>query len=141
MKKLLLKRATAITLGVGMLLAAGSVSAHHSFSVEFDESRPLTLTGKITRLEWVNPHAWLFIDVKGQDGQVVNWAVQFGGANSLLRRGWRSGDLPIGTSVSITGFGSKNGRPIVAADDVELDDGRQLFAGSPGTGAPSDREN
>lgn len=136
--KRLLKRATAITFGVGLLLATGPVFAHHSFSVEFDRTKPVTLKGTITKMEWVNPHAWLFVDVKGPDGKVVSWALEFGGANSLYRRGWRREDLPTGAGVTVAGFRARNGKPIAAAQDVALANGKKLFAGSSGTGAPGD---
>jgi Family of unknown function (DUF6152) len=136
-KKTLLRCAAAITFAV-CILAAGSVFAHHSFSVEFDRNKPVTLKATITKMEWVNPHAWLFVDVKGPDGKVVNWAVEFGGANSLYRRGWRNEDLPAGAAVVITGHRARNGKPIAAAQDVQLANGKTLFAGSSGTGAPGD---
>ena len=138
MEKPVLQRAAAIAFVVGMLSTTGPVFAHHSFSVEFDRTKPVTLKATITKMEWVNPHAWLFVDVKGPDGKVVNWAVEFGGANSLYRRGWRNEDLPAGAAVVITGHRARNGKPIAAAQDVQLANGKKLFAGSSGTGAPGD---
>ena len=141
MKRRLLQGAGAITFGVGMLLATGPVFAHHSFSAEYDSQSPLTLKGTITKMEWVNPHAWLFIDVKGADGKVVNWALEFGGSNSLYKRGWRKEDLPVGLEVTVSGFKARNGKAIAAADDVVTVAGKKLFAGSSGTGAPGDRDD
>ena len=138
MKKALSHGAVASTVTIAMLFATGVVFAHHSFSVEFDRTKPVTLKATITKMEWVNPHAWLFVDVKGPDGKVVNWAIEFGGANSLYRRGWRNEDLPAGAAVTISGHRARNGKPIAAAQDVTLASGKKLFAGSSGTGAPGD---
>jgi hypothetical protein len=140
MTKLLLQRAAAITFGACMLLATGPVFAHHSFSVEFDGQSPVTLKGTITKMEWVNPHAWLYVDVKGPDGKLVSWALEFGGVTSLYKRGWRKDDLPVGTEVTVEAFRARNGKPIAAAQDVKLANGKKLFAGSSGTGAPGDRD-
>ena len=125
-----------VVLGVGMLLASVRVFAHHSFAAEFDASKPITLKGTITKMEWVNPHSWVHIDVKEPDGKVVNWAIEFGAPNALLRRGWRKTDLPVGVEVTIEGYRAKDASPTGNARDVSLPDGRKLFAGSSGTGAP-----
>ena len=140
MKRLLRQRAMTTVFILGMLLATGPVFAHHSFSAEYDSQSPVTLKGTITKMQWVNPHAWLYIDVKGPDGKTVAWALEFGGANSLLKRGWRKDDLPAGAEVTVKGFKARNGKPIAAADDVQLTSGKKLFAGSSGTGAPGDRD-
>ena len=128
-------------IGLAMSGWASSASAHHAFAAEFDANKPVNFKGTITKMEWVNPHAWLYIDVKGPDGKTVSWALEFGGANSLYKRGWRKEDLPSGTEVTVTGFRARNGKPIAAADDVVLTNGKKLFAGSSGTGAPGDRDD
>jgi hypothetical protein len=106
------------------------VAAHHSLTVEFDTSRTVTLTGTITEMKWSNPHAWLHIDVKDQNGQVRNWAIEFGSPNSLYRRGWRQTDLPPRDIVTVTGYPSRDNSPVISATDVKLPDGRTLFAGT-----------
>ena len=112
--------------------------AHHAFSAEFDEKRPVTLKGTLTRMDWVNPHGWIYMDVKGADGKVVNWAIEAGAPNALLRRGLRKTDFPAGIEIVVTGFLAKNGRPSANGRSVTLPDGREFFAGSSGNGAPSD---
>jgi len=115
-----------------LLLAGGRAIAHHSFDAEYDRNKPLTLVGTITKLEWTNPHARIYIDVKDDKGNVVNWDCELGPPNSLMRRGWNRNSLKAGQVVTIAGFGSKkpNERNIANARTVTLADGRQVFAGS-----------
>ena len=102
------KRLSMFAVLCGLLVAAGSaVMAHHAFSAEFDANRPLILSGSVTKTEWVNPHAWIFMDVKGDDGQVVNWAVEMGPPSALIRRGWNRTSLPIGATIKVDGYGAK----------------------------------
>jgi hypothetical protein len=131
-------KSAALSLGFIVLIAVQPAFSHHSFAAEFDGTKPVTLKGVITRVEWVNPHGWIYIAVKGADGNVVNWAVETGGPNSLSRRGVRKSDFPVGTEVAITGYKAKNGTPTANAQTLTLPDGRQFFAGSSGTGAPGD---
>ena len=138
-----MKRRVSVVVGVFAVLClvpafATLVSAHHSFAAEFDGTKPVTLKGTITQMKWVNPHSWLYIDVKGSDGKVVNWALEFGLPQALYRRGWTKKDLPVGQEVTIQGFLAKDGTPTANAQTVTLSDGRRLFAGSSGTGAPGD---
>ena len=119
-----------VTMAVILLGAAVPVLAHHAFSAEFDQSKPVKVSGEITKLEWVNPHAWLFIDVKGTDGKVVPWRFEMGAPNALLRAGWSRGDIKPGTAVTISGFLARAGGPVGNAFQVRLPDGRDLFAAS-----------
>jgi hypothetical protein len=120
------------------LAASTPLSAHHSFAAEFDGSKPVTLTGTVTKMDWINPHAWLHMDVKGPDGRVVSWMVEGGAPNSLLRRGWNKNSRPPGTTVVVQGFRARDGSNRANGRDVMLPDGKKLFIGSPGTGAPGD---
>src|SRR5512134_2425133 len=100
-------RAAALT-AIFATLAAGAAAALHSFSAEFDPDRPVKLTGKVTEIKFSKPHAWIYMDVTGEDGKVVNWALEMGGANALIRRGWRREDLPAGTVLLVEGWQARN---------------------------------
>ena len=120
-------------------VTAASVVAHHSFSAEYDEKKPVKLTGTVTTMKWSNPHAWIYVDVKDKSGKVVNWAFETGPANALYRRGWRKQDLVPGTVLTIDAYQARNGTPTANAQSIVMPDGKRLFAGSSsptgGTGA------
>jgi Family of unknown function (DUF6152) len=118
-----------------ILATAVPAFAHHSFAAEYDGSKPVTLKGKVTKLELINPHAWLHMDVV-KDGKVINYAVEFGAPNALLRQGIRKDSLPIGTEVVIEGWQAKNGSPTVNSNTMTMPDGRKLFTGTSNQNAP-----
>ena len=126
--------------GFGLLLASVPVLAHHSFAAEFDAKKPVKLSGTVTKMEWINPHAWIYIDVKNTDGTVTNWMVEAGAPNALLRRGWTKNSLLAGTEIVIEGYQAKDGANRANGRDITFKDGKKLFVGSAGTGAPDERK-
>ncbi len=123
-----------------VVVAGGPVGAHHAFSAEFDAAQPIVLKGTVSKAEWINPHSWVYIDVKGADGKIVTWAIECGAPNALLRRGWNKNSLPIGTEVVVDGYRAKDGSTTANAKDITFPDGKKLFMGSSGTGAPYEKE-
>ena len=117
-------------------LFALPASGHHAFSAEFDGDRPITLTGIVTEMEWVNPHAWIHMEVETGDGDVENWMIEGAAPNALIRRGWNRDSLVPGTEITITGFLARDGSNRANGREILLADGSRLFAGSPGAGAP-----
>jgi len=112
--------------------------AHHSFAAEFDANQPVKLKGTVVRMEWINPHSWIHMDVKNPDGTVSRWMIEGGTPNTLTRRGFTKYTLKEGTEITVEGFRAKNGAMRANGADLILPDGRRLFLGSSGTGAPND---
>jgi hypothetical protein len=130
----------AVLAAVAAAVAIGGarLAAHHSFAAEFDANKPVTLHGTIVKMEWINPHAWLHIDVKKPDGSVERWMIEGGTPNTLIRRGFRRDAVVEGMEITVEGFQAKNGKLRANGRDLILPDGKRLFMGSSGTGAPRD---
>jgi len=123
-----------IRAALGAVLAAVLLGypafGHHSIALQYDMTREITISGRIVEMEWRNPHSWLSVEVEGETGRPELWRVEFGGANSLYRRGWRQDDLPVGAEVTVHGLPSRDGSRQIEGDEVTIADGRSLFSGS-----------
>ena len=124
----------AVMTGVGLALAAVPVWAHHAFAAEFDAAKPIKFRGTVTKMEWINPHAWIHIDVKGEDGKVTSWMIEAAAPNALLRRGWTKNSLLAGTEILVEGFQAKDGANRANGSIITFTDGKKLFVGSSGDG-------
>ena len=129
-------RRIAVVVAAGMLAAGVPAVAHHAFSAEFDVDSPISLSGTVKRVEWLNPHSWIYIDVTGSDGEIVEWAIEVGPPGPLFRRGIRKEMLPIGSEIQVDGFQAQDKSTRATGLDVTFPDGRRVFTGSENTGAP-----
>jgi hypothetical protein len=121
-------------------LTARPMLAHHAFAAEFDADKPVKLEGPVTKMDWSNPHAWIYMDVKGPDGKVANWGIETGAPNALLRRGFTKNSLLPGTVIVVEGYKAKDGSTRANGSTVTLPDGKKLFLGSSGNGSPYDEK-
>ena len=134
-------KVVSVAAGVALMIAVAVTPAlaHHSFAAEFDAKRPVKLRGTVVKMEWINPHSWIHMDVKDPvTGKVERWMVEGGAPNALLRRGWTKNSLPEGTEILVEGFQAKDGANRANGRDITFPDGKKLFVGSSGTGAPND---
>jgi hypothetical protein len=127
-----MRKTLAVVLAAGVVvLAAAPAWAHHAFAAEFDAEKPIKYKGTVTKMEWINPHAWIHIDVKGEDGKVTSWMIEAAAPNSLLRRGFTKESLLAGTEIIVEGFQAKDGSNRANGSVITFTDGRKLFVGAP----------
>jgi len=129
---------TSLALACLIVAAGGPASAHHAFGAEFDPNRPVVLRGPVVKVEWVNPHTWIHVEVSNDDGSKTTWMVEGGTPNTLLRRGLTRETIPVGAMIVVDGYQSKDRSARANGRDVTFEDGQKFFMGSSGTGAPRD---
>ena len=135
-----MKKTTTVLLAAGvLLLAAAPAWAHHAFAAEFDADKPVKFKGTVTKMEWINPHAWIHIEVRGDNGTMAAWMIETAAPNSMLRRGFSRESLPVGTQIVVEGFRARDGANRANGSNITYADGKKLFIGSQGTGAPVER--
>src|SRR5215831_2824862 len=127
-----MKLSSSLVLAIGFALAIAALpaAAHHSFAAQYDRSKPVTLTGPVTKIDWINPHARIFIDAKDATGKIVNWEIELGAPAILLRNGWTKKAITMGETVTVSGSLAKDGSNLANATSVTLADGKKVFAGS-----------
>ena len=122
-------RTAALLVAAGLGLAAPA-AAHHAFSAEYDSQKPVELHGVTTKIQWTNPHSWIFVEIKDASGTVTPWAIEFGAPYSLMQKGLRRTDFPIGVEVTVKGYRAKSGKAVANASSVQLPDGRDFYTGA-----------
>jgi len=132
-------KAAVVVAALGALVVSIPVAAHHAFAAEYDGAKPVKLRGSVTKMEWINPHAWIHLDVKNPDGTVTKWMIEGAAPNALIRRGFNRNSLLPGTELIVEGFLAKDGSNYANGRDMTFTDGKKLFIGSSGTGAPDER--
>ena len=131
-------RMLVLLMGAGILLASVPAMGHHSFAAEYDANKPVTFTGTVTKMEWINPHSWIHLDVKKPDGTVEKWSVEAGPPGTLIRAGFTKASLPPGTIIKVNGYRAKDGGMRANGRDLTLPDGKLLFVGGSSPGAPKE---
>src|SRR3984957_10993863 len=129
-----------IVMAVGLAAMGTPLLAHHAFEAEFDQNKPVFLTGKVTGMEWINPHSWIHIDVTGPDGTVTNWMIECGSPNIMLRRGFTKRTLEVGTEIAVKGYQAKNGTNRANGSSITFKDGKKLFVGGSNPDLPDDKK-